>query len=248
MKNIFKINLFTYIFLILSMLAGYFRDIFLVFIILVVHELGHFFLMKVMNIEVNSITIYPYGGMIKSNMLVNTNSFKVILISLGGILYQLLLWIIIYILFNIGLVNSFYYDLFFKYNLYIIIFNLIPIYPLDGYKIVNSFFELFISFKHSIYISFIINIICLVLFFVYLYIYKVSNYFIVVFLLINLINYIKDIKFIINKFYIERIIYDLKYDGLVSINNIDNMFKNKLNYINGVSERRYLVSKYGIYN
>ena len=203
--------------------------------------------MKLMNIEVNSITMYPYGGMIKSNMLINTNSLKVILISLGGIINQLLFWIIIYIFLKVGFINSYYYNIFFKYNLYIILFNLLPIYPLDGYKIVNSFLELFISFKNSIYLSFFINTVCLLLFLIYLYIYKVSNYVIVIFLFVNLINYIREIKYIMNKFFVERIIYDIEYDGLVSVKTMDSMYKNRLNYICGVNEKNYLLNKYGIY-
>lgn len=246
MKTTFKINIFTYIFLIFSMLSGYFREMFIVFMILIVHELGHFFLMKLMNIKVFSITIYPYGGMIKSNMLINTNSLKVILISLGGIISQLLVWLFIFILNRIHFLDIYYYDIFFKYNLCIIIFNLMPIYPLDGYKIVNNFLELFMSFKKSLYVSFIINIISLILFFIYLYFYKVSNYVIVIFLIVNLINYIREIKYILNKFYVERIIYDLKYDGLVSVKTVGNMVKNKFNYIDGVNEKSYLINKYGI--
>lgn len=244
MKNIFKINLFTYLFLILSMLSGYFREMFIVFIILVIHELGHFFLMKFMDIKVNSITIYPYGGMIKSNMIINTNSLKVIFISLGGVLIQLLLWCIVFLIYKIDIINTFYYEVFFKYNFYIILFNLLPIYPLDGYKVLNSFLELFVSFKKSIYISFIINIIFLILFFLYLYIYRVSNYLIIVFLLVNLFNYIREIKYIMNKFYVERIIYDLKYNGLISVNSKESMYKNRLNYICGVNEKNYLIDKY----
>ena len=31
-------------------------------------------------------------------------------------------------------------------------------------------------------------------------------------------------------------IYDIKYDGMISVNNKDAMYKNKYNYINGVGE------------
>lgn len=247
MKSIFKINVFTYIFLILSMLAGYFRDMFIVFMILIVHELGHFFLMKLMGIRVSSITIYPYGGMIKSNMLINTNSLKVIVISLGGVINQLFLWILVYIFFKMGFINSYYYDIFFKYNLYIVLFNMLPIYPLDGFKILNSFFELFMSFRKSIYLSFFINLFCLIIFLIYLYFYKVSNYVIVIFLIVSLVNNVREIKYIMNKFYVERIIYDLKYKGIVSVKSKDSMFKNRFNYIDGVNEKSYLVGSYGIY-
>lgn len=240
MKNLFRVNIFTYIFLILSMLSGYLREMFIIFIILIIHELGHFFLMKINSIEVKSITIYPYGGMIKSNMLINTNSISVLFISLAGIISQLLLWIIVFLIFKIGLINEYYYDIFFKYNLYIILFNLFPIYPLDGFKILNSILELIFSFKKSVIISLSISIMFLILFILYLYIYKVSNYIIILFLLISFLNYIKELKYLFNKFYIERVLYDLKYNGIVSINNISDIYKNKYNYIGYIDEKKYL--------
>ena len=247
MKNLFKINVFTYIFLILSMLSGYIREMFIVFIILLIHELGHFFLMKLNKIEVKCITIYPYGGMIQSNMLINTNSLKVLIISFGGILSQIFLWFIFFLLFKLDLISSYYYKIFFQYNLYIMLFNLIPIYPLDGFKILNSFFELIFSFKKSLFISFIINLSCLIVFIIYLYLFRINNYIIVLFLLLSLLKFIKEFKYTINKFYIERIIYDLDYNGLVSVNSIDSLYKNKLNYINGSCEKEYLKDKYGFF-
>lgn len=236
MKSIFKINIFTYIFLILSMLSGYGREMLIIYFILIVHELGHYILFKYYNINVNKITLYPYGGMIDNNMLINTNSKKVLIISFGGIFIQIILYLIIYLLFKVGFIDYNFYKMFFKYNLYIILFNLIPIYPLDGFKILNSFFELVLSFKLSLKCSIIFNFIFIILFFLYLYIFNVNNYVIVIFLLCNLINYIKSIKYIVNKFYLERMIYDIKYDGLISVDSKDNMYKNKYNYINGVGE------------
>ena len=236
MKSIFKINIFTYIFLILSMLSGYGREMLIVYFILIVHELGHYILFKYYNINVNKITLYPYGGMIDNNMLINTNSKKVLIISLGGIFIQIVLYLIIYLLFKIGFIEYNFYKMFVSYNLLIILFNLIPIYPLDGFKILNSVLELVLSFKLSLKISIIFNFVFIILFFLYLYIFNINNYVIVIFLLCNLINYIKSIKYIINKFYLERMIYDIKYDGLISVDSKDNMYKNKYNYVNGVGE------------
>ncbi len=236
MKSIFKINIFTYIFLILSMLSGYGREMLIVYFILIVHELGHYILFKYYNINVNKITLYPYGGMIDNNMLINTNSKKVLIISFGGIFIQIILYLIIYLLFKVGFIDYNFYKMFVSYNLYIILFNLIPIYPLDGFKILNSMLELVLSFKLSLKISIIFNFVFIILFFLYLYIFNINNYVIVIFLLCNLINYIKNIKYIINKFYLERMIYDIKYDGLISVDSKDNMYKNKYNYINGVGE------------
>ena len=236
MKNLFKIDLFTYLLLILSFFSGYFREIIIVYIILFVHEFGHFFLMKYFGIEVKSITMYPYGGMIKSNMLINTNSKKVLLISFGGIISQLLLGVIVYLFFY----KCYFYDIFCRYNISLIIFNLLPIYPLDGFKILNSILEMFINFKCSIVVSLVVNLVSLILFFYYMYINRVSNYIIILFMLFSFIKYIKEIKYIINKFYLERCIYDFKFDGLVGVKKKEYMYKNKFNYIGCKSEKEFL--------
>ena len=244
MKNIFKINTFTYLFFLLSILSGYYKNILTIYLTLIIHELGHYLIMKIYKINVYSITIYPYGGMIKSNILINTNSKKILLISLGGIIFQILFMTILYLLYNLNIINIYIYKLFLENNIYIIIFNLLPIYPLDGFKILNSILELLFNYKKSINLIFIINIITIILFFLYLYINKITNYLIIIFLLINLINYIKELKHIVNKFYLERYIYDIKYNGLISINNINEMYKNKYNYINGINEKEYLTYKF----
>lgn len=236
MKNIFKINIFTYILLILSLLSGYGREMLIIYFILIIHEIGHYIFFRYYNIEVNKIVMYPYGGMIDNNMLINTNSKKVLIISLGGIFIQIILYFIIFLLYKIGFVESSFYNMFFKYNLYIILFNLIPIYPLDGFKILNSLLELVLSFKLSLKFSIIFNFIFIMLFFLYLYVFKINNYIIIIFLLCSLINYINSIKYIVNKFYLERVIYDIKYDGIVSVKCVNGMYKNKYNYINGVGE------------
>jgi len=242
MKSIFKINIFTYLFFLLSILAGYYKDIIIIYFILIFHEIGHYIIMRYYKINIYNITIYPYGGMIKSNILINTNSKKVLLISIGGILFQITLMLIFNLLKNT--ISYELYCLFIKYNIYIIIFNLLPIYPLDGYKILNSFIELFFSYKKSLYISFFINIIFLVFFYIYLYIYNIHNYLIIIFMLINLINYIKEIKYIMNKFFIERYIYNIEYEGLISIKKMNNMYKNRFNYINGIDEKSMLINRF----
>ena len=63
-------------------------------------------------------------------------------------------------------------------------------------------------------------------------------------MLINLINYIKEIKYIMNKFFIERYIYNIEYEGLISIKKMNNMYKNRFNYINGIDEKSMLINRF----
>ena len=240
MKSLFKINLYTYLILILSFFSGYFREIIIVYLILFIHELGHYFVMNLFSIKVRSITFYPYGGKIDSDILINTNSKKVLIISISGILMQLLLYLIVFILYKINIIDTYYYSIINMYNLYIMLFNLLPIYPLDGFKILNCIFEMIFPYIKSLKLSLMINVIFMILFLLYLYLFKINNYIIIIYLIVSFINYFKNINYMINKFYLERYLYDLKLNGLVSVNSKENMFKNMKNYINGIDEKRVL--------
>ena len=55
----------------------------------------------------------------------------------------------------------------------------------------------------------------------------------------------EELNYILNKFYLERIIYYIKYSGICSVNNVNKVFKNKYNYIVGIGEKEYLSKKYG---
>ena len=246
MRNIFKINIFTYLFFLLYILSGFYKDILIIYLILFIHEIGHYVLMKIYNISIHSITFYPYGGMIKSNMLVNTKSLKVLIISLGGILSQLILLGIFYILLKFNVIDFNIFNIFYKYNSYIMFFNLFPMYPLDGFKILTSIYELFYSFKKSVMIGLVVNFIFIIIFSIYLYIYKISNYVIIMFLLVSLINYIKEYNYLINNVLNGLDTGKLDYSGLVSVNDIGSLYKNKFNYINGKNEKYVLRSKYKI--
>ena len=241
MKNLFKVNIFTYLLFVLSIFSGYFRELLIVFIVLVIHEFGHIIIMKMYNISILRIELYPYGCMVKSDILININSKRGIFISMGGILIQLLLILISFFLFNIKIIDHYYYKLLFDTNKYIILFNLLPVYPLDGYKILNYILEMFFPFRKSVFISIIISVITLILFIVYLYFFKINNYVIISFLIISLFEYINTIKYYFNKFYLERVIYNINYKGLVSVKNKKCMYKNKKNYINGIDEKRALM-------
>ena len=169
----------------------------------------------------------------------------ILLIILVGIFNQIVLLLIFKFLFNIGLINNNTFNIFNYSNLSIIIFNLIPMYPLDGYKILNSILEIYLSFKKSLIISLVVNIITLICFIIFLHFYKTNNYIIIIFLLTMFIKYIKEIRYIFNKFYIERIIYKIDYIGLISVDKLCDIYKNKLNYIKGVNELEYIKSKCG---
>ncbi|MCH5166429.1 MAG: site-2 protease family protein [Erysipelotrichales bacterium] len=237
MKNIFKIHITTYIFYILLILSGYINYLFIFLIIIVTHELGHIFTIYLCKLRINEIIIYPFGGVIKTNINYNINSNKLLFISISGVLFQTLLFLII------KDNSSYTYQIFESLNLSIIIFNLIPIYPSDGNKILVSILERIQRYKNTLYITNIISFIFLFIVFILR-----KNIFIFIVLYYLNINYFSLTKYIFNKFLLERYLYDKKYKKNKYINTVNHIYKCRNNCIKCdniyIEEKKYFQNKF----
>ncbi len=251
MKNILnkiKIDNSTYILLLLGLIAGYIKNYLIIMIIILIHELGHVFFFKIFKIEIESITIYPFGGITKINNKLHERIYKEILISIGGIMFQLLLLVVFYLLYSNNLIVLNTYLMFLNYNSSIILFNLLPIIPLDGSKLVFNISKKYMSYKKSYILMILIGIVSYIMFLVYNFIYRINDIVVYLFLLYEIYLIIKNYKLIMNRFYLERVIYDNYFDKIVYCDkDIDNIridkyyyFLEKDKYIN---EKKYIKNK-----
>ena len=249
MKNILdkiKIDNILWFLILLGLLSGYLKNIFIIFVIVIVHELGHVFFFSLFNINIDSIVIYPFGGVTKVNKKIHERIYKDILISLGGIIFQILLFFLIQYLYKVGIIVYSTFDLFLIYNKSVILFNLIPIIPLDGSKLLLSICSKFVSYRLSYIIMIVVSSLSLLLFIVFNVFLKLNDIVIYAFLVSNLIICIKEFKYVRNKFYLERIIYDNYYNAIISnSSNIEDMRIDKYYYYKVgdryVNERKYII-------
>lgn len=203
MKIISKIEIhpFCYVVALICIFIGYFRDFLTFTLIIFVHELGHSFMAYILKWNINKILILPVGGMTKFSECLNKPIIEEFLIAISGPLLQ----IIFYILFKNKL-NLFYY------HYLILIFNLIPVYPLDGAKILNLFLNKITSFKTSYLIGIYLSYVLIILLLSYFIINK--SYLIIctfIILLIQLYKEYNNINFVFNKFCLERYLNDYKF-------------------------------------
>lgn len=238
--NKIKINNYTYLFILVCFLCGFIKNIIIIFSICLFHELGHIFFIKIFKYKIVSVELLPFGGFTTIDKHINSSISKDIIISFGGILFQLMLLIIVYVLKNNF--NVITYNLIIKYNYILMIFNLIPIIPLDGNNIVHLLLEKVFSYELSYKINTCISIIILIIFGTINYIYKLDNYFIISFLIYKLLVYIKNYKYLKNRFLLERIIYNIDYNKIDNnTKNINSIRKEVLHYFK--SNNKYINEK-----
>ena len=246
MKNIIKIDISTYFIILLYLISGHFKEVIILYIIIIIHELGHLFFIKLYNKNIIEIKLYPFGGITKYNSLVNHNIKQELLISLGGILNQLILIIIYNLLLKLNIINNYTYFLFNKLNISLLIFNLLPIIGLDGEKIIHLLLEIFLPFVKVNTITIIISIFTLIIFIIKSISLKINIIFVLSFLIYKIIYFIKNKKYLENKFLLERYLYDIPYKKILYLkdNNVNNMYQEAYHFFNYVNEYQFLKIKY----
>lgn len=214
------------------MLTGYFLNLLVFTSLIIIHELGHYFICRIENIKVQEIVIYPYGGLTKVEDFINRDIDKELLVAVFGIVFQSLYFFLIIIIYNFGLIREYTFLLFKEYHFSMLIFNLLPIYPLDGFKIINLFLSKKISYKKSNNITLFISFLTiLTLFFVNYYKFNYTYIIILTTLITNLIVYYKKLSYIFNKFLLERYLYNINYNEIKIIKDHNKMYKNKSHII-----------------
>lgn len=218
-----NINPFFYFLGFLSTITGLFKPFLIMYLIVFIHEIGHITMALIFKYKIKKINIYPFGGYTIFETNINTPFLNEFMVFLGGILFQIIFFLLAKLLLN---TTSYTYKLIENYNLSILIFNLIPIIPLDGSKVLNIFLNKIFSFKKShlltIYISYI------TIFIIIIISLKKINLLLMIFLLLALlIKEHKNHKLIFNMFLIERYIKNIRFKKINFINNLNLSYMKK---------------------
>lgn len=203
------------IYIFIFILIGRFRFLIFYTLLLSIHELGHIVISLILKWNIESILILPFGCLIKFREKINRPLIEEFLISISGILFQYLF----YIIFK----DYTSYNYFPIINYFIIIFNLVPIHPLDGSKIVNVVLNYISNFYKSLNITIFISYFLLGI--VSLYFLNNNRLILITFyFLIREVNRLNSSKnSIFNKFLLERYLNNFEFKRRKTISNIKNM-------------------------
>lgn len=159
-------------------------------------------------------------------MPLNISIFKETIILISGPIFQFIAY---YVLLK---VIPDYQETIELYHYSILIFNLLPIYPLDGGKLMNLFFSLKLSFKKSIYLEiFISYITVLIIIIINKDNITINLIVIILFLIYKITSEYKKIDLIYNKFLLERYLYKFKFNKSIIIKDIKDFHRNKRHLI-----------------
>jgi stage IV sporulation protein FB len=167
--------------------------------------------------------ILPLGGITIFEDIIDQPLKEEILVAISGPLMQILFTILVNLLFGIN--ETFNY-----YSILILLFNLLPIYPLDGAKILNVGFNKFFPFKLSYILILDLS------FFLLVTLFCLTNNLMLFlglsFLAFNLIKEYKNFSYLFKNFLLERILYKIKYPKIRIIKgkNFNKMYRNSYHF------------------
>lgn len=160
-----------------------------IFACILLHELGHALMARFYKIKTRDITLYPFGGI--ASISAETQKWPEFFIASAGPLVNIIIAAILYNIFDMSQVLDRSQSWNFAERLYItnialVIFNLIPAYPMDGGRILRSLLSIFWGQDRATLITTrIAQILSLILGFTALYFNQVMLLIISAFVFIN---------------------------------------------------------------
>ncbi|MCU9614005.1 M50 family metallopeptidase [Caldibacillus lycopersici] len=190
-----------------AILTARFKELLIVFAIVFIHELGHAMASSFFSWRLKRIMLLPFGGVAEVDEHGNRPLKEEFIVVIAGPLQHLWIPIFAYILYYYGLISEPVYQYCIEYNWMILLFNCLPILPLDGGKLVYLFFANYCPFIKALKLAIITSFIFLLLYccmIVILFPFHLNGWFMALFLMITLYKEWKNRPYIFMRFLLDR--------------------------------------------
>jgi stage IV sporulation protein FB len=191
----------------ISIVTGYFIDLIMVFFIIAVHEMGHLFTALFFSWRIRKVTLLPFGGVAEMDEHGNRPLKEELLVVIAGPFQHIWMMGIVSLLNSFHLLPRVFYENFLMYNWMILCFNLLPIWPLDGGKLlmlVLSRVKTFMRALHWTVVSSFFFLVCLHVMVLIWAPFQLHLWIVLIFLYFSLWQEWKQRHYVLMRFLLER--------------------------------------------
>lgn len=211
MKNIFKIHILFYFTAFICMITGHFKDFVWLSLLIFVHECGHATGAIMCRWKIKKIVLLPFGGMTYLEENYNRPIREELFILILGPCYQQLFFLLLYYM---GLNNY----TFMSYHYSLLLFNLLPMIPLDGSKLLELLLEKFFPYLYAKKITGYISIIVFLgILGLGIFNHQFLMLLILVFIFLNHYKYFRELPYVFMKFLMERVMHEYHFKRICKI-------------------------------
>lgn len=136
--------------MLLSVITGQFLELLTLFTIVFIHEMGHVIAALLNGVTVKSVQLLPFGGVAVIEDHGRLTAGREIIIALAGPLQNGIMIVMALLLQHAGGGNSAFLAYFIQANAIIALFNLLPVLPLDGGKILQAALSMLVPYYYTL--------------------------------------------------------------------------------------------------
>lgn len=140
-----KLNLLFILFLFASFYTGYINQSITIFASVMLHEIGHTVIAKLLGIRVEEIELFPYGGVAKMEDITKYGGYTEAFIAVAGPLVSGAIAAIGYIFAE----GRELFATIAQFNFILLVFNILPALPMDGGRILRNVLMHHMSYKQA---------------------------------------------------------------------------------------------------
>lgn len=138
------------LFILLSILTGTFIQLFIILTIVLIHELGHYLAATYFKWRINYIMLWIFGGVMKTDESTYHPIKEECIVTIAGPFQHVIIYFILQLLSVWQIVPEPILQQAYYYNGILLLFNLLPIYPLDGGKLMLLLQSAFTAYYPSL--------------------------------------------------------------------------------------------------
>ncbi|MFC7440841.1 site-2 protease family protein [Laceyella putida] len=139
--------------------TGYFIELFTLFVVVLVHELGHLAAAQAVGWRIRSLELLPFGGVLHVDEWGTVPARDEVVVALAGPFQHLFMILFSLLFYRIGYWSEHWTVYFIQANCMIACFNLLPIYPLDGGKVLQAVMSYFFPYRLCISFTLIFSMV-----------------------------------------------------------------------------------------
>lgn len=145
------------LFICISMITGTFITLMIVLVIVLWHELGHYVAARYYKWRVDSIMLWVFGGVMKTDETYYRSIKEECIVTIAGPIQHVFIFVTIYLLSRGSMLPESIIQEAYDFNWMILLFNLLPISPLDGGKLLfliqSAIMPYYLAFRRTIIFS-----------------------------------------------------------------------------------------------
>nr|WP_188389272.1 M50 family metallopeptidase [Priestia taiwanensis] len=202
-----KIHPLFWLTIVIGLFTAHVKELVFLFLIVFIHEMGHAVAAHYFGWRIRKIELLPFGGVAVMEEHGNKPLREEVIVLLAGPVQHVWMMVLCYGLFQAKMMESGLYEFLMWNNITLLLFNLIPVWPLDGGKLMFCFLSTRYPFRLAHYYTLVFSFsICVIMLVIATFIipYNLTMWVVLVFLFFSIWVEWRQRTFVFLRFLLDR--------------------------------------------